>query len=141
MASRYVKQNISLAPNNASAWNYLRGILDYNHLPYARLEAFVKLYTTALEEERMDVVDLENPPPSRGANLPSAVAVEFLADIYELEGGQSIYQATEVCMLYRRSFTTRPLKPNFLVAMEVSSRFARYDTEEVSAPPVQLITC
>lgn len=96
---RYVKQLISLAPNNGSAWNYLRGVLDHNKLPYSRLVDFVTPYTVPLNETANDVVDLENPPPTKGADLPCTAAIEFLADIYEEKGGESIVEATEVCGL------------------------------------------
>ncbi|KAF5371771.1 hypothetical protein D9758_003362 [Tetrapyrgos nigripes] len=92
----YVKQNISLAPNNASSWNYLRGILDYNKIPYSRLTSFVQPYTVPHADVPSDLVDLEDPPPSRGAQLPSPGAIEFLADVYEEEGGNSILKATEL---------------------------------------------
>ena len=99
LSFRYVKQNISLAPHNLSAWNYLRGILDVNQMPYSRLLDFVKPYTvTASNDSNADLVDLENPLPGRGAELPCPFAVEFLADIYEKEGGEDqLLQATEVC--------------------------------------------
>ncbi|KAG6818790.1 hypothetical protein H0H93_001600, partial [Arthromyces matolae] len=90
----YVKQNISFAANNPSAWNYLRGILDFNDLPYSRVEDFVKLYADASNDAVRDVVDLENPPPSKGAELPCPAAIEFLADIHEKEG--RALQATEL---------------------------------------------
>ncbi|KAJ6612684.1 protein prenylyltransferase [Mycena sp. CBHHK59/15] len=92
----YVKQNISLAPNNASAWNYLRGVLEHNHLPYATVAAFVQPYTVPLPTTPTDIVDLETPPPGKGADLPCAAAVEFLADIYEEAGGESIDKAVEL---------------------------------------------
>ncbi|KAJ3506381.1 hypothetical protein NMY22_g17270 [Coprinellus aureogranulatus] len=41
----YTKQSIALAPNNASAWNYLRGVLDRFSVPYASLKGFVEPYT------------------------------------------------------------------------------------------------
>ncbi|KAF7763572.1 hypothetical protein Agabi119p4_8109 [Agaricus bisporus var. burnettii] len=82
----FTKQNISLAPNNPSAWNYLRGILDYNRLPYSLCTQFVKPYTLPLDPNTVDIVDLENPPPSRGAELPCVYAIEFLADIHEKAG-------------------------------------------------------
>jgi len=91
-----VKQNISLAPNNASAWNYVRGILDFNKLPYSTLAPFVQPYTVSHPDILDDLVDLENPPPSRGAQLPCPAAIEFLADVYEKEGGDSVLKATEV---------------------------------------------
>ncbi|KAF7325342.1 hypothetical protein MVEN_02634900 [Mycena venus] len=81
----YTKQNISLAPNNASAWNYLRGVLDFNKLPLSTVTTFVKPYTVPLPEHLMDLVDVENPPPGKGAELPCAAAIEFLADVYEEE--------------------------------------------------------
>ncbi|KAJ7742689.1 hypothetical protein DFH07DRAFT_38737 [Mycena maculata] len=89
----YVKQNISLAPNNASAWNYLRGVLEYNRLPFSTVAAFVQPYTVLLPEAATDIVDLENPPPGRGAELPCAAAVEFLADVYEEKGGADVQTA------------------------------------------------
>ncbi|KAF9078821.1 hypothetical protein BDP27DRAFT_1441192 [Rhodocollybia butyracea] len=92
----YVKQSISLAPNNASAWNYLRGILDHNSIPYQKMITFVQPYTLLLDEQVADLVDLENPPPSKSAHLPCASAIEFLADIYEAEGGNSMLKATEL---------------------------------------------
>lgn len=42
-----------------------------------------------------EILDLENPPPSKGAELPVPAAIEFLADILEAEGGESLYKATE----------------------------------------------
>ncbi|KAK7047435.1 CAAX geranylgeranyltransferase alpha subunit [Paramarasmius palmivorus] len=92
----YVKQNVSLAPNNSSAWNYLRGILDHTKVPYSKVTDFVRPYSVPLDEDAPDLVDLENPPPSKEASLPCPQAIEFLADIYETEGGDSILKATEV---------------------------------------------
>jgi protein farnesyltransferase/geranylgeranyltransferase type-1 subunit alpha len=43
-----------------------------------------------------DVIDLDNPLPLEGAKLPCAAAIEFLADIYEVEGGESTEKAVEV---------------------------------------------
>jgi len=36
---------------------------------------------------------LENPLPSAGAELPSRLAVEFLAEIHEREGADGLQQA------------------------------------------------
>ena len=33
-----------------------------------------------------NVVDLENPPPAEGAELPVPAVIEFMADIWEKEG-------------------------------------------------------
>lgn len=35
-----------------------------------------------------DIVDLENPPPSETAQLPCVQAMEFMADVWETEGGE-----------------------------------------------------
>jgi hypothetical protein len=43
-----------------------------------------------------DVVDLEDPLPSPGAQLPCIAAIEFLADIYEADGGDDLTKAIEV---------------------------------------------
>lgn len=95
MDVRYTKEKISLAPNNLSPWNYLRGILDRTKTPYESIEEFVLPYTES-EGEPNSVVDLDNPPPSKGAQLPAVPAVEFLADIRESQG--RISEATGVCL-------------------------------------------
>ncbi|KAJ7104504.1 hypothetical protein B0H15DRAFT_28517 [Mycena belliarum] len=89
----YVKQHLSLAPNNASAWNYLRGVLEAGLLPLGTVKTFVEPYTVPLPSMARDLVDLENPPPGPGAELPCTAAVEFLADVYEEEGGESTEKA------------------------------------------------
>jgi len=50
----------------------------------------------SLSEEAAEVIDLENPLPSKGSQLPCPAAIEFLADIYETEGGNSLVKAIEV---------------------------------------------
>jgi len=92
----YSKEKISLAPNNLSAWNYLRGVLDHAKMPYSTLTDFVLPYTVAQPPEQEgtdDVRDLDNPLPSRGAELPCAAAIEFLADVYEAAGGDEVQKA------------------------------------------------
>ncbi|KAL1730592.1 hypothetical protein EV714DRAFT_272547 [Schizophyllum commune] len=91
----YVKQNISLIPNNLSAWNYLRGLMDFNKIPYSSVTPFVQLYTRK-RDEGGDVVDLDNPPPDATAELPCPMAIELLADIYEAEGAEGIPKAIEL---------------------------------------------
>lgn len=96
----FVKTKISIAPNNASAWNYLRGILDHSKMPYSTVQSFVTPYSIPHPEQHEatpgDVVDLEDPLPSSGAQLPCVAAIEFLADIYEANGGDNLMKATEV---------------------------------------------
>lgn len=99
---RFVKEKISLAPSNASAWNYLRGVCEKSKTPFGELKEFVELYTVPHQKEGglggEDYVDLENPKPSRGAKLPCPLAVEFLADIY-VEEGESTQAAEVGCIL------------------------------------------
>lgn len=71
----------------------MRGILDRTKTPYESMEEFVVPYTKP-EENSDSVVDLDNPPPSKGAQLPAVPAVEFLADIRESQG--RITEAAEV---------------------------------------------
>jgi len=107
----FTKAKIARAPNNASAWNYLRGVLEHTSSPFSVLEAFVTPYaqppspedesewvsddeasstksptakSSDLAETADDaVLDLENPIPSARAELPCPQAIEFLADIRE----------------------------------------------------------
>ncbi|TFK21348.1 protein prenylyltransferase [Coprinopsis marcescibilis] len=79
----FVKQSISLAPNNASAWNYLRGVLQSQKIPFETLAAFVKPYSELFDPSVTDIIDVDNPRPSSTAQLPCAAAIEFLADVYE----------------------------------------------------------
>ncbi|KAF8186392.1 hypothetical protein BJ912DRAFT_1022793 [Pholiota molesta] len=83
----YTKQNISLAPNNPSAWNYLRGILKESGTPFALVQDFARPYAYPHSpDEKRDIVDLDNPPPGPEAELPCVQAMEFLADVWEAEG-------------------------------------------------------
>jgi hypothetical protein len=93
----FAKEKIALAPNNASAWNYLRGVLNHARLPYSTQAAFAKQYIVdTIEAETEDVLDLENPPPSKGAELPCAAAIEFMADVHEADGKEGVSKAVEV---------------------------------------------
>lgn len=108
MHTSYAKQSISLAPSNPSAWNYLRGILTRTGKPFVTVEAFVKPYTlaanSASDAEKRDIVDLDNPPPSAEAELPCIQALEFLADIFEIQGAsepgnENTEKAVEVALV------------------------------------------
>jgi protein farnesyltransferase/geranylgeranyltransferase type-1 subunit alpha len=97
----FTKQRLALAPNNPSAWNYLRGVLDHNHNPYSKLTSFVEPYAVAQPNTDLEegVLDVENPPPSKGAELPCPGAIEFLADVHEQEGGrESVFVAIKVSL-------------------------------------------
>jgi protein farnesyltransferase/geranylgeranyltransferase type-1 subunit alpha len=96
----FVKECIALAPNNASAWNYLRGMLNQHKIPYATLQAFVEPYAVAQSVTETDLVDLDNPLPSKTAQLPCPAAIEFLADVYEREGGDNVQKAAQVFLSF-----------------------------------------
>lgn len=125
---------VALAPNNASAWNYLRGVLDFTKTPYSSLTAFILPYTTAGRSHSggaEDVVDLENPLPEADAELPCSAALEFLADIREHEGGAQIHKAVEVCDC--RSQCVHGNKIDSTLDLEIIGERTRYHAKEVSA--------
>lgn len=103
LSSSFVKTKIAIAPNNASAWNYIRGVLDRSKTPYSTVQSFVTPYYVPHPEQHEappgGVVDLDDPLPSPGAQLPCVAAIEFLADIYETNGGDVLVQAIEVRQL------------------------------------------
>ncbi|KAH7886877.1 hypothetical protein F5I97DRAFT_1936482 [Phlebopus sp. FC_14] len=96
----YVKTKISIAPNNASAWNYLRGVLDYAQISYSNLKSFVTPYAvsrpTQQDKSTEEIVDLENPLPAPGSQLPCVAAIEFMADVYESSAGEALTKAVEL---------------------------------------------
>ncbi|KZS96213.1 protein prenylyltransferase [Sistotremastrum niveocremeum HHB9708] len=93
----YTKEKIALAPNNGSAWNYLRGVLDFTKTSYSTLRTFIEPYTAPRDESEPEVLDLDNPLPSKDAQLPCVAAIEFLAEIYESE----VDNAKRAAELYR----------------------------------------
>jgi len=112
---RFVKEKISLAPNNASAWDYLRGVCEKSKTAMGELKEFVEPYTVPHQKEGgldgEDYVDLENPKPSKGTRLPCALAVEFLADIYV--AGREKAQAVEVSCIRRYVFRVLTVSCSF----------------------------
>ncbi|KAF8609311.1 farnesyltransferase [Ceratobasidium sp. AG-I] len=97
----YTKDKISIAPNNPSAWNYLRGVLEYGRLPMSTLKDFVQPYAEIKEQADPlakpqsskqpddEVVDLDNPLPTEQSDLPVPFAIEFLGDVAEEQGEQA----------------------------------------------------
>jgi protein farnesyltransferase/geranylgeranyltransferase type-1 subunit alpha len=88
---RFAKAKLSLAPNNPSAWNYLRGVLDHTRTPYGTLRAFVEPYAASREPGPImtsSEEDVEDPLPAEHAELPAPAAIEFLAEVLESEGGE-----------------------------------------------------
>ena len=130
-ADRFAKEKIALAPNNSSAWNYLRGVLEQTKTPLSELTAFVRLYTISGASPPPEVMDLDNPAPTEGAQLPAVNALEFLADIYEEEGGDKIPKAVEVRPLSQMERRTCGVDAH-TSDLEVVGERARYYAEEVS---------
>lgn len=72
-------------------------MLNRTKTPYATLRKFVEPYAVAHPAAPADsVIDLDNPQPSSGADLPARLAIEFLADVYEQDGGPEVKKAVEV---------------------------------------------
>lgn len=94
---RFVKDNISLAPNNDAAWNYYRGILQHNKQRFSTQYKFVKMYAKEPDSDSDTdseiALDLDNPAPGYRASLPCAAAVEFLAEIHEEDNTAESIQA------------------------------------------------
>jgi protein farnesyltransferase/geranylgeranyltransferase type-1 subunit alpha len=66
-------------------------------MPYSTQAAFVEVYVVdAVDEDADRVFDLDNPPPSEGAQLPCPAAIEFMADIHEARGKEGITEAVKV---------------------------------------------
>ena len=128
----FAKEKIALAPNNPSAWNYLRGALEHTNMPFSTVATFVEPYTTSQPPSREmndDVVDLDNPPPSAGAQLPAVAALEFMADIYEKEGGDATAKAVEVYR-YSSIYSRRSLM-DIHVDLEVARKREGRHAQEV----------
>lgn len=130
-ASRYVKMKISVAPNNPSTWNYLRGVLDNSKTPYSTLKAFVEPYCFEAEPTLPDnsevIVDLEDPLPSPDAQLPCTAAIEFLADIHESLGGDNVRIAIDV----RSTFSCKVIWLSSILALEFPCKHSRHVQKEV----------
>ena len=102
-----MKQAISLAPNNASAWNYLRGILEHTKTPFSSVADFVTPYTLPYDGTKKDIVDVDTPGPGPSALLPCPAAIEFMADMYEQSGDkEGALKASEVCHVYFKCATS-----------------------------------
>lgn len=71
--------------------------MERNKKPYSDLQTFVEPYTVPASSSTDEgIVDLDNPRPGPGAQLPCVAALEFLADIHEKAGGEQTKQAIEV---------------------------------------------
>lgn len=66
-------------------------------MSYSTQAAFVELYVVDAVDEDIDpVLDLENPPPCEGTQLPCPAAIEFMADVHEARGKEGITEAVKV---------------------------------------------
>ncbi|EJU02475.1 protein prenylyltransferase [Dacryopinax primogenitus] len=80
----YTEHKIALAPNNASAWNYLRGLLSNSKTPLSTLLPFARPYTLpqSLQPSLRVFAEAEEREllPGENAQLPCVMALEFIAD-------------------------------------------------------------
>lgn len=90
----FTKQQILKAPNNPSAWNYLRGVLKRTSIELNTVQEFVIPLTKS--SQQLDSEDSWPDGLNKHSNLPVPAAVELLADI--LAHSQS--KASEACELY-----------------------------------------
>ena len=125
----YVKHSISIVPNNPAAWNYLRGMLQHNAQPFSSIKDFIILYTMILSQSPSDrnVVDLENPPPSEGAELPVPAAIEFMADIWEKEETKEGLDKASVVgwdLLFLKKNNSLLVTDFFFIALEIFGKSA-----------------
>lgn len=91
---KFTKQQILKVPNNPSAWNYLRGVLERGSIQLSSVQDFVIPLTKTAQQ-----LDAENSWPAdlnRHSNLPAVAAVELLADIYS----ESLSKANDSLKLY-----------------------------------------
>ncbi|OBZ67962.1 Protein farnesyltransferase/geranylgeranyltransferase type-1 subunit alpha [Grifola frondosa] len=85
----FTKEKIALAPNNPSAWNYLRGILEYTKTPFSTITTFVEPYASTSRSstaEQEIVIDLENPYLRKEGGASTMKAVEIwrsLANVHD----------------------------------------------------------
>jgi hypothetical protein len=87
-------------------------------MPYSTQATFVELYVVDAADEGVDqVLDLENPPPSEGAQLPCPAAIEFMADVHEARGKEGITEAVKV----RPFLMFVPYSPMLCVFIAISS--------------------
>ena len=88
----YAQARVRWAPNNASAWNYLRGVLRRAGLPLPAMTAFCEGFVGGPGADLWKEVEVEG-----GAGVASAVALEWLAEIYmqarELERSRECWEA------------------------------------------------
>ena len=82
-------------------------------MPYSTQAAFAELYVVDAVKAGTndDVIDLDNPPPSQGAELPCPAALEFMADVHEAKGKEGVAEAVRVCRFLTRRLTLLPYSP------------------------------
>lgn len=76
----YVKQNINLAPNNYSSWNYLIGIYEHSKRDLTELEEFVLTHTKDMLQ------DDETEGEGEGEGVVSKPGLELYIKILTLKG-------------------------------------------------------
>lgn len=70
----YAKDHIAWAPQNPSPWNYLKGVLKRAGIPITNLQVFCEGFVGGRNADLL------------GENVRSSHAVDWLAEIYQLDG-------------------------------------------------------
>ncbi|OCT45964.1 protein farnesyltransferase alpha subunit [Cladophialophora carrionii] len=78
----YAKDHIAWAPQNASAWNYLRGVLTRAGIPLTEMRVFCEGFVGGKGADLMSGGSSDTP----GSSVRSSHAIDWLADIYRMEG-------------------------------------------------------
>lgn len=117
-------------------------------MPYSTQATFAELYVVdAVKPGTDDVLDLENPSPSEGAELPCPAAIEFMADVHEARGKEGVTEAVQVTShpdSYRVSLPNIPV--SLLSVLAFPRPYIRYNEEKVRGhlvarhPSVNLVT-
>ena len=78
----YAKDHIAWAPQNPSPWNYLKGVLNRAGIPISDLQVFCEGFVGGKNADLM------------GDNVRSSHAIDWLGEIYALEGN---FERSKAC--------------------------------------------
>jgi len=84
----YAKDKIQWAPQNPSPWNYLKGVLKRAGIPLSEQRAFCEEFVGGGGSE----IDF------MGEQVRSSHAIDWLAEIYALEGGETGTARAKECL-------------------------------------------
>ncbi|KAL8283929.1 hypothetical protein RQP46_005361 [Phenoliferia psychrophenolica] len=118
----FVKSKLQLAPNNPSAWNYLRGLLKTTSTPLASLTSFVAPFAVppASASSESDTSSSSDSTFASAADdgkpsLPAFLAIEFLADACAEEAvrGKEQEKGVEAAALFNSLVQYDPIRTKY----------------------------